>query len=179
MPTATAIVRPFPVGGLGLAAELDVGLRLVEGLKCRVEELRLGRSTDGSKTADEEVAVGGGAAVEDDGMLIDGEEDGKGVGVGVTRPGVDPRENKFTAPTPEQQVPLKIESVEPILSQHINPPSAAHLFEQLQTGTPPLLKSSAFLPVYSSLFFSKETAVSIFHSIRKREGKKKPNEEMD
>ena len=145
MLTAIAITRLFTVGCLGLAAELDVGLRLDEGLICRVE-LRLGLSTDGPMT-DEDVAEG---VAKDTGMLIAGEEDGKDVD--IARPGFDPRENKFIAPTPEQQVPLKILSVEPILSQHINPPSAAHLFEQLQTGTPPLLKSSAFAPVYSSLF---------------------------
>ena len=133
MLTAIAIVRPSIVDCFGVATELDVGLKL--GV-----DRRLGAMTD------EEVAEK--AAVDAD-VLIDGEKDGRDIDVAL--PGFDPIENKFLALTPEQQLPLYLLSLEPVMSQHINPPSAAHLLEQFHTAAPSRLKSLAPAPLYSSV----------------------------
>lgn len=145
VPTEIAIVRPLTEDCSGVATELDVGPTLDVGLKFKVD-LRLRLSTTES-VIEEEAAE---AAAVDNGILVDGEEDSKEIDVAM--PGFDPIENTFIALTPEQQEPLYLLSIEPVMSQHINPPSAAHLFEQLHIEAPPLLKSSVPAPVYSSVF---------------------------
>lgn len=133
--TAIATVRLFTAEWFEVTAGLDVGLKLDVEWELKVE-FRLGL-----------VAASAGVDVN---VLRDDEEDGKDIDVAL--PGFEPMENKFIAPTPEQQVPLCELSVEPIMSQHINPPLAAHWFEQPQTTTPFFVKSSPPPPVNSSVF---------------------------
>lgn len=127
-----------------MAAELDVGVELDIGLKV-MADFWLGLSSSES-VADEGMAEEVEAV--DNGILVDDEERCKDIEVAL--PGFDPMENRFIALTPEQQVPLYLLFLEPVMSQHINPPSPIHLFEQLHAEGPWLLKSSAPAPVYSS-----------------------------
>lgn len=135
MLTAMAIVRPLIADSLKLATGFEIGLEvgLEVGLVARLElEFEL---ADAEVISDDVAEM---EAVKTD-VLGDGDGDESLIDVAV--PTSDPMKKRFIAFTPAQQLPLCAWSLEPTISQHMNPPSAAHLSEQFHTTAPAFLKS--------------------------------------
>lgn len=131
--TAIATVRPlvpelFLLDVDGLVVEADVVLELRLELKSAAlsfenwgSERSVDEANDVAETRESDetrVLDRGGVVVVDDNKVIE-----------VAFPILDPMVNRFMALIPEQQLPLCCDSGFADISQHINPPSAAHWFE--------------------------------------------------
>lgn len=149
-----------------MGLNLDVGLKFDVELKPRAIFGRLRLSTTESMTDEEVVVVE--RAVVNNGILVDDEENGKDVDSALL--GVFSRENKLTGATSGQQDWLDVGSLEPVLSQHIQP--TAHSSPQLHTVAPWFLKSTASSPVYLSVF-QRDRPLAFFLSIDRKSIEKK------
>lgn len=138
VPTAIPIVEPLVPEWLDageLAAELDARLKL--GLRRDPDTDVLGGDVLGIDVLGVDVPCDVLSDVSADvpcDVPCDG-EDAKEV-IDFAVPNFDPIENWFIAPTPEQQLPLNWAGGSPLISQHILPPSPAHLSEHVHTETP-------------------------------------------